>query len=111
VKVVADANKRALYFSRAPIPWNRDGAPAGFTSQQHFGGACRHIGLYAYRVAALKRLAAAPPCELETLEKLEQLRALWLGMIIAVDMAREIPGPSVDTPADLARVVDLMYTP
>jgi len=108
VKVLADQTGRALYFSRAPIPWNRDGATSGFASQHRYQGALRHIGLYGYRVGALKHLAAAPPCELEQLEKLEQLRALWLGMTIAVDVAREMPGPSVDTPEDLQRVAALM---
>ena len=59
VKVVSDARGRALYFSRAPIPWNREGAPAGLATQRDFGGARRHIGLYAYRVGALLRLATA----------------------------------------------------
>ena len=108
VKVVADGQGRALYFSRAPIPWNRDGAAAGLASQQQYHGALRHIGIYGYRVGALKRLSATPPCELEQLEKLEQLRALWLGMHIALDVAREVPGPSVDTPEDLARVAALL---
>jgi 3-deoxy-manno-octulosonate cytidylyltransferase (CMP-KDO synthetase) len=108
VKLVADRAGNALYFSRAPIPWNRDGAPAGLESQQHWRGALRHIGLYAYRIGALRQLAAASPCELEQVEKLEQLRALWLGMKIAVDVARETPGPSVDTPQDLERVADLL---
>ena len=108
VKLTADQDGRALYFSRAPIPWNRDSAPTGLVSQGQHQGALRHIGLYAYRVGALKRLAATPPCELEQLEKLEQLRALWLGMGIAVDVARALPGPSVDTPEDLARVISLM---
>ena len=57
VKVVSDAQGRALYFSRAPIPWNREGAAAGLASQRDFSGARRHIGLYAYRVGALLRLA------------------------------------------------------
>jgi len=108
VKVVADREGRALYFSRAPIPWNRDGARDGVASQNRHQGALRHIGIYGYRVGALKHLAAAPPCELEQLEKLEQLRALWLGVTIAVDVAREMPGPSVDTPEDLKRVAALM---
>ena len=108
VKLVADQQGRALYFSRAPIPWNRDGATRDLASQQHWQGALRHLGLYAYRIAALRKLAAAPACELEQLEKLEQLRALWLGMKIAVDVAREMPGPSVDTPEDLARVEHLL---
>jgi 3-deoxy-manno-octulosonate cytidylyltransferase (CMP-KDO synthetase) len=108
VKVAADGQGRALYFSRAPIPWNRDGAASGLASQRHWQGALRHIGIYGYRVGALKRLSATPPCELEQLEKLEQLRALWLGMHIALDIAREVPGPSVDTPEDLRRVAALL---
>ncbi|HEY2825684.1 MAG TPA: hypothetical protein VGI83_09085, partial [Gemmatimonadales bacterium] len=102
VKVVADTRGRALYFSRAPIPWNRDEATTGLHE------ALRHIGIYGYRVGALKRLSATPPCELEQVEKLEQLRALWLGMSIAMDVARKVPGPSVDTPEDLQRVAALM---
>jgi 3-deoxy-manno-octulosonate cytidylyltransferase (CMP-KDO synthetase) len=108
VKLVSDQAGNALYFSRAPIPWNREGASAGLASQQHWQGALRHIGMYAYRVGALRQLAAAPPCETEQLEKLEQLRALWLGMKIAVDVAREAPGPGVDTPEDLKRVIRLL---
>jgi 3-deoxy-manno-octulosonate cytidylyltransferase (CMP-KDO synthetase) len=104
VKVVRRADGRALYFSRAPIPWHRDGAPAGLASQRDFGGAWRHLGLYAYRVGALKRLAAADPAPLEIAEKLEQLRALHIGMAIAVGEAVARPGPGVDTPADLERV-------
>ena len=73
VKVVAGEDGRALYFSRAPIPWHRDGAPGG--GPEH-AGARRHIGLYAYRVGALQRLAALPVAALEAVEKLEQLRAL-----------------------------------
>ncbi|MDE2090599.1 MAG: 3-deoxy-manno-octulosonate cytidylyltransferase [Gammaproteobacteria bacterium] len=110
VKLVSDQGGNALYFSRAPIPWNREGANAGFVSQQRWQGALRHIGMYAYRVGALRQLAAAPACETEQLEKLEQLRALWLGMKIAVDVAREAPGPGVDTPEDLRRVAKLLAT-
>jgi 3-deoxy-manno-octulosonate cytidylyltransferase (CMP-KDO synthetase) len=108
VKVVRRADGRALYFSRAPIPWQRDGAKGGLESQQDFRGAWRHLGLYAYRVGALKRLAAAPPSPLEVAEKLEQLRALHLGMAIVVAEALERPGPGVDTPADLERVRALL---
>jgi len=104
VKVVTDAAGRALYFSRAPIPWNRDGAPAGLASQRDLSGARRHIGIYAYRVAALLRLAALPVSALETSEKLEQLRALEDGFDIRVGDAVERPGPDVDTVADLERV-------
>ena len=108
VKLVRRADGRALYFSRAPIPWHRDGASGGVATQAEFSGAWRHLGLYAYRVGALKRLAAAPPAPLELAEKLEQLRALHLGMAIAVGEAVERPGPGVDTPADLDRVRKLL---
>lgn len=104
VKVVTDGAGRALYFSRAPIPWNRDGAPAGLASQRDLSGARRHIGLYAYRVAALLRLAALPVSPLEASEKLEQLRALEDGFDIRVADAVERPGPDVNTLADLERV-------
>lgn len=104
VKVVTDGAGRALYFSRAPIPWNRDGAAAGFATQHDFGGARRHIGIYAYRVAALLQLATLPPSVLEKREKLEQLRALEAGLDIRVAEAQERPGPDVNTLADLERV-------
>src|SRR5690606_17613572 len=94
----------ALYFSRAPIPWCRDGAAEGLHSQTRFAGAQRHLGLYAYRVAALRRLTSLPPSRLETLEKLEQLRALEAGMRILVAVARVPPGIGVDSEDDLARV-------
>ncbi|HEX4619809.1 MAG TPA: 3-deoxy-manno-octulosonate cytidylyltransferase [Steroidobacteraceae bacterium] len=108
VKVVTGASGRALYFSRAPIPWNRSGAPAELASQTDASGARRHVGIYAYRVAALKRLAALAPGALELREKLEQLRALENGLHIQVADAREPPGPDVNTPADLARVEALL---
>jgi len=104
VKVVRRADGRALYFSRAPIPWHRDEALGGLATQRSFDGAWRHLGLYAYRVAALQRLAASPPVPLELAEKLEQLRALSLGMAITVGEALERPGPGVDTLEDLERV-------
>jgi 3-deoxy-manno-octulosonate cytidylyltransferase (CMP-KDO synthetase) len=107
VKVVADAKGRALYFSRAPIPWSRDGAPAGLSSQSLFAGARRHIGIYAYRVGALRRMAALAATELEQAEKLEQLRALENGLVIRVADAVEKPGPDVNTVADLERVARL----
>lgn len=108
VKLVAGADGAALYFSRAPIPWHREGATAGFASQHLHEGALRHLGIYSYRVGALRRLAATPPCHLEEIERLEQLRALWLGMRIQVDAAAEIPPAGVDTPADLARINRLL---
>jgi 3-deoxy-manno-octulosonate cytidylyltransferase (CMP-KDO synthetase) len=108
VKVVADAQQRALYFSRAPIPWARDGAAAGLASQVHWQGARRHVGLYAYRVEALQRLAALPASPLELTEKLEQLRALEAGFDIRVADGVLPPGPDVNTSADLERVSALL---
>jgi 3-deoxy-manno-octulosonate cytidylyltransferase (CMP-KDO synthetase) len=107
VKVVTDPQGRALYFSRAPIPWNRDGAPTGIDSQRMFTGARRHIGIYAYRVGALLRMASLAPTALEQTEKLEQLRALENGLEIRVADAVERPGPDVNTPADFERVTAL----
>ncbi len=110
VKVVADAQGRALYFSRAPIPWNRDAAPGGLASQRVFADARRHVGIYAYRVGALLRLAALAPTALERCERLEQLRALENGFEIRVADAVQQPGPDVNTAEDLARVSALMRT-
>jgi 3-deoxy-manno-octulosonate cytidylyltransferase (CMP-KDO synthetase) len=108
VKVVCDLQQRALYFSRAPIPWSRERAAAGVASQVSPAGARRHLGIYAYRVAALQRLAALPPSALEMLEQLEQLRALEHGMDIRVADALVAPGPDVNTAADLAAVEALL---
>ncbi len=101
VKVVAADDGTALYFSRAPVPWSRDGAPAGLASQAEFRGALRHVGLYAYTVAALARITALPPSSLELCEKLEQLRALQAGLRIVVGICVEAPGPGIDTEHDL----------
>ena len=108
VKVVARADGLALYFSRAPVPWDRDGAAGSAPGRESHRDARRHIGLYAYRVSALRALAAAPAAPLELRERLEQLRALWLGLGIAVADAAAAPGPGVDTPEDLARVEALL---
>lgn len=104
VKVVTAHDGAALYFSRAPIPWDRDSAKQGLLSQSSFAGAHRHLGLYAYRVDALQKLTATPPSQLEITEKLEQLRALQIGMKLMVGVAAEIPPVGVDTEADLMRV-------
>ena len=103
VKVVCAADGVALYFSRAPIPWSRDGAAAGLGSQTVYSGALRHVGLYAYRVGALKRIMAMVPSTYEQAEKLEQLRALQAGLRITVALCIEPPGPGIDTDADLQR--------
>jgi 3-deoxy-manno-octulosonate cytidylyltransferase (CMP-KDO synthetase) len=94
-KVVTDRNGWALYFSRAPIPWARaDG----------WRGAKKHIGLYAYRAGGLKAISAAPACALEETERLEQLRALWLGLRIIVGESAEPASPHVETNEDLTKV-------
>jgi 3-deoxy-manno-octulosonate cytidylyltransferase (CMP-KDO synthetase) len=105
VKVVTDRQGRALYFSRAPIPWDRDGAASGGPTRRSYAGARRHLGLYAYRVGALQSIAALPPTALELCEKLEQLRALENGFEIRLVDAAERPGQDVNTPADLERVI------
>jgi len=109
VKVVLDRQGRALYFSRATIPWHRDGfaasreqLPAGYVP-------LRHIGLYAYSNAFLQRYPQLEPAPLESIEALEQLRVLWHGVPIAVHVTAEAPHAGVDTPADLERV-RLFYT-
>lgn len=103
VKVVTAHDGAALYFSRAPIPWSRDGAPAGLVSQREHAGAMRHVGLYAYRVGALMRITRLPPSGLEQREKLEQLRALEHGVRIVVGTCVVQPAPGVDTAEDLER--------
>jgi 3-deoxy-manno-octulosonate cytidylyltransferase (CMP-KDO synthetase) len=104
VKVVLDKAGRALYFSRASIPYPRDAfrsdpreLPAGLQ-------AYRHIGLYAYRCAFLQTYTALAPSPLEQFEALEQLRVLWHGFRIAVTVAASAPPAGVDTDEDLARV-------
>ena len=103
VKVVLDARDTALYFSRAPIAWWRDGFSDGI---HHLPSPAplRHVGLYAYRVAFLRVFPQLTPAPLEMLESLEQLRALWHGHRIAVHVSEHAPGPGIDTPDDLARV-------
>jgi 3-deoxy-manno-octulosonate cytidylyltransferase (CMP-KDO synthetase) len=103
VKVVSANDGAALYFSRAPIPWARDSAAGDLLSQTNYAHGYRHLGIYAYRVRALLRMTQTPPGELEQIEKLEQLRALQLGMRIAVAQAVVVPGVGVDTAADLER--------
>ncbi len=112
VKVVTDRRGRALYFSRAPIPYDRDTLatgrlPAGGhvpDALQDAGLPLRHIGLYAYRVSFLAAYRGLERSPLEGLESLEQLRALWHGERIMVVTTDEAPPPGVDTPADLERV-------
>ena len=104
VKVVLDAASRALYFSRAPIGWWRDGFADGIHQLPRDPVPLRHVGLYAYRAGFLRRFPALSVAPLERLESLEQLRVLWHGERIAVHVSTERPGPGVDTPEDLERV-------
>ena len=103
VKVVLDARGLALYFSRAPIAWWRDGFAAGIHSLPE-PGPLRHVGIYAYHCGFLRQfpLLAQPP--IERIEALEQLRAMWHGYRIAVHVTDGAPGIGVDTPQDLERV-------
>jgi len=99
VKAVLDARGDALYFSRAGIPFPRDGgAPRGY----------RHVGIYAYRVAFLRRYAGLAPSPLEAIEQLEQLRVLWHGERIATVIEHGAIPPGVDTPTDLEAVLKLL---
>ena len=103
VKVVLDAHQTALYFSRAPIAWWRDGFAHGITSLPN-PAPLRHVGLYGYRVGFLRAFPKLAQAPIEITESLEQLRAMWHGHRIAVHVTDHSPGPGVDTPEDLARV-------
>ena len=103
VKVVLDQAGRALYFSRAPIPWWRDGMARG-QPQMPTPAPLRHLGLYAYRAGFLRQFPTLSAAPVEHTEALEQLRVLWHGHRIAVHVAAHGPGPGVDTPEDLERV-------
>jgi 3-deoxy-manno-octulosonate cytidylyltransferase (CMP-KDO synthetase) len=107
VKVVAALDGGALYFSRAPIPFIRDDAPAGSAGQRGFAGAMRHVGIYAYRVGTLRSITGMAPSSLEKSEKLEQLRAIQNGIRIVVGTCRVPPGPGVDTESDLQRAREI----
>ena len=109
VKVVCKANGEAMYFSRAPIPYARDHfaqdaarntLPAGMV-------AYRHVGLYAYRARFLRVYSQLPPSPLESIEALEQLRAMWNGYRIGVAISDHLPVPGVDTPEDARRMQEL----
>ncbi len=107
VKVVLDRLGTALYFSRAPLPWWRDGMAAAWTdgvTALPSPAPLRHVGIYGYRVGFLKAFPGLEPAPTEQCESLEQLRVLWHGERIAVHISPEQPGPGVDTPEDLARV-------
>lgn len=103
VKVVLDQAGRALYFSRAPIPWARHGFATDRTRLPAGLPAYRHLGLYAYRCGFLRRYATLPAAAIEKFEALEQLRALAHGLRIAVEVTHEAPEAGVDTPEDLEK--------
>lgn len=104
VKVVRDQQHRALYFSRATIPWSREEFGAGRRATAQLALYRRHVGIYGYRVGFLDRFVASPPGELEQMECLEQLRALGFGARVMVADALEPCGIGIDTPEDLERL-------
>jgi len=108
VKVVMDGRGRALYFSRAVIPWDRDAFAVTTEELPEQAIHYRHLGIYAYRVGFLQRYISMESCGLERMESLEQLRVLWHGGHIQVAEAEKVPGPGVDTAEDLERVRALM---
>ena len=103
VKVVLDRKNTALYFSRAPIAWWRDGFAQAKPELPH-PAPLRHVGLYGYRAGFLRQFPLLEVAPLERTESLEQLRAMWHGHRIAVHISDHAPGPGVDTPEDLERV-------
>jgi 3-deoxy-manno-octulosonate cytidylyltransferase (CMP-KDO synthetase) len=105
VKLMMDAQGRAIVFSRSAIPYCRDLPPAEWPLSVYL----RHVGIYAYKCSALYRLTDTPSCKFEQLEKLEQMRAIWLGMPIQVFVWPESPPPGVDTEEDVARVREILY--
>ena len=109
VKVVLDTHNTALYFSRAPIAWWRDGFTQGINALPT-PAPLRHVGLYGYRVGFLREFPKLAQAPIEVTESLEQLRAMWHGHRIAVHVTDHSPGPGVDTPEDLARVRSLLST-
>lgn len=115
VKVLTDKDGYVLYFSRAVIPWNRDEfAPVAAKTKSieelqlgdHY---LRHIGIYAYRAGFIKQYVQWQPTALEQIESLEQLRVLWHGERIHVELAKEPPAVGVDTPEDLEKVRAILY--
>ncbi|WP_037585804.1 3-deoxy-manno-octulosonate cytidylyltransferase [Stenoxybacter acetivorans] len=104
VKVVLNRQNHALYFSRAPIPWPRDAMRAEPSFLPQETPVLRHIGIYAYRVDFLHQYAQMTESPLENIESLEQLRVLWHGDAIAVQITDHAPAAGVDTAADLERV-------
>ena len=104
VKVIRNANGLAQYFSRSPIPWNRDHFAENPDTLPKNPIYQRHLGIYAYRASFLRRYSQLASCEWESVESLEQLRVLWHGEQIVIAEAAEIPGHGIDTEADLQRM-------
>lgn len=104
VKVVLDRHNRALYFSRAPLPWARDAFATDRSVLPADHPALRHVGIYAYRAGFLRQYRELSPAPIESIEALEQLRVLWHGFPITVATLAGAPAPGVDTPDDLERV-------
>ena len=104
VKVIRDRQSRAIYFSRAMIPFSRSGDTNALARET----ALHHHGIYAYRCGVLRQIVATEPSALERCERLEQLRAMHLGLTIHVAVPSSRPGPGVDTPADLRAVEELL---
>ncbi len=104
VKVISDQSGYALYFSRAPIPWDRDAFSISTEELPETALHFRHVGLYAYRAGFIKQYVSWPACELEQMESLEQLRVLWHGHKIHIAQAGQPTEKGVDTDRDLARV-------
>lgn len=104
VKTVIDSKGLALYFSRAPIAWWRDGFAEGIKALPSGLNPLRHVGIYGYRAGFLRAFPAMEQAPVEVVEALEQLRAMWHGHRIAVHVTEHAPGPGVDTPQDLERV-------
>jgi 3-deoxy-manno-octulosonate cytidylyltransferase (CMP-KDO synthetase) len=105
VKLVVGATGQAIMFSRSAIPFCRDLPQSDWPLSAYL----RHVGIYAYQCSALWRLTGSPSCELEEIEKLEQMRAVWLGMPIRVFVWPESPPPGVDTNEDVARVREILF--
>ncbi len=108
VKLVSNDQGQALYFSRSPIPWDRDGFSGTNRTLDSDIVYKRHIGLYAYRVGALHQFVNLPVAALEDIEKLEQLRVMAAGKAIFAEEARESFPPGIDTPDDLQRTIDYL---
>ncbi|WP_165009941.1 3-deoxy-manno-octulosonate cytidylyltransferase [Neisseria yangbaofengii] len=107
VKVLLDKNRNAMYFSRAPIPFPRDTMRGNLRELPQETPVLRHIGIYAYRAGFLQRYAEMSVSPLETIESLEQLRVLWHGFPIAVELTGHAPAAGVDTQEDLERVLQV----